>query len=460
MNGVMWAKVTFTSSFWKKERLLALISNPRALVGGVADYVRGKKPLRWTAPESSHILTELLEEMPLKAKLAAGVSNSLVKYWVGSNGVGKILLDRANKLNALTHDMSISLLEQLDRWKNDSTVKAVLIEGAGQKAFCAGGDITESANQVGTNDPKLFAQMVDDFSEEFAVNHLVATFPKPYISIIDGICMGGGVGVSIHGPFRIATERTKVAMPETRIGFFCDVGSSFFLSKIGGNLGRYLALTSDTLDGYDNLLTGVATHYIESKNLESLYTELNSLQLNGNEKENYQEIKAALDKCCRSTTPDSYVFKFGGEKAKIIDTCFGRQRVEEIVMNLQATKSDRSFVESTLRTLNERSPTSLKITLELLNRAKNDDWTIKKALIQDASLSKVILQLPDYVEGVNARLISKPPRKPNWSPSDIPSVSDKSIAEIFQQIDTDVVPVKFRTDTDYNQYPWGFSDKN
>jgi 3-hydroxyisobutyryl-CoA hydrolase len=398
--------------------------------------------------------------MPLKAKITAGgIPNSLVKYWV-NGGVGKILLDRANKLNALTHNMSISLLEQLDRWKDDSTVKAVLVEGAGQKSFCAGGDITESANQVGTNDPKVFSQMVDDFSEEFSLNHLVATFPKPYISIIDGICMGGGVGISIHGHFRIATERTKVAMPETRIGFFCDVGSSFFLSKMQGNLGRYLALTSDTLDGYDNFLTGVATHYIESKNLNSLYTKLNSLRLNGDEKENYQEIKTALDECCCSTPPQSYESKFGGEKAKIIDRCFGKQRVEEIVMDLQATKSDRGFVESTLITLNERSPTSLKVTLELLNRAKNDDWTIKKSLIQDASLSKVVLQLPDYVEGVNARLVSKPPRKPIWNPSDIPSVNDKTIAEIFQQIDKDVVPVNFRTDVDYNHYPWGFASRN
>lgn len=398
--------------------------------------------------------------MPLKAKItASGFPNSLVKYWINRNGVGRILLDRANKLNALTHDMSISLLEQLDRWKDDHAVKAVLIEGAGQKSFCAGGDITESADRVGTNDPKVFAQMVDDFSEEFSLNHIVATFPKPYISIIDGICMGGGVGVSIHGHFRIATERTKVAMPETRIGFFCDVGSSFFLSKIRGNLGRYLALTSDTLDGYDNVLTGVATHYIESKDLESLHTRLKSLRLNGTEEENFQEVKVVLDECCCLKPPQSYKFKFSGEQTKIIDRCFGKPRVEQIVMNLEASKSDDSFVASTLRTLNERSPTSLKVTLELLNRAQKDDWTIKKALIQDASLSKVVLQLPDYVEGVDALLVSKPSRKPNWDPSDIPSVSDKRIAEIFEQINRDVVPVHFRTDVDYSQYPWGFTGK-
>lgn len=412
--------------------------------------------------------------MPLRAKIRwpkdqtfTTGPNGFIKFWNTENGVGRVMLDRANKLNALTHDMSRSILNHLDLWNKDPRVKAIVVDGAGERAFCAGGDITEGAEEIGTRDEQVFAKMMDSFSEEFSLNHIVAVYPKPYISILDGITMGGGVGLSVHGSFRIATERTKFAMPETRIGFFCDVGSSFFMSKMKDNLGRYLALTSDTLDGYDNVVSGVATHYIESKDLGKLYDQLAAMELHDTDiAENYKRVQKLLDDCCQNGPPENYQFKFKNRKIEILRNTFGESHVEDIISKLekyrQAASEEEEFITKTIKTISEeRSPTSVKITLELLNRARNQkSWSIKRAVLQDCALSKVVLQLPDYLEGVDALLNSKPSRTPIWNPKHVNLVDDQFVQSLFHKTDTDPIPIDFRIDKDIFEYPWGFNTVN
>src|SRR5271156_2722990 len=190
-------------------------------------------------------------------------------------GVRIVELNRPKKLNSLNASMARKILPRLREWEKSDMANIILMGGAGTKAFCAGGDVAALAKQNETVEGQQ--ESTAYFALEYQLDHLIATYSKPYIAIMDGITMGGGVGLSVHAPFRIATERTVFAMPETTIGFFPDVGGSFFLSRLDGGLGPYLALTSDRLTGVQVFYHGIATHYMHSSTLAELTNRLSEI---------------------------------------------------------------------------------------------------------------------------------------------------------------------------------------
>ena len=272
------------------------------------------------------------------------------------------------------------------------------------------------------------ALAINYFGLEYQLDHLIATYPKPYIAYMDGITMGGGLGLSVHAPFRIATDRTRIAMPETSIGFFPDVGGSFFLPRLEGSIGTYLALTSKQLSGVDADYTGLATHYIHHTTLPSLTARLAELDF-----KDYHPLSSRLSLIndtieeFSSSLPHDQPMGIGGNKRKAIDRCFRYSAMEEIIKALkpeeeiskalkteEEVKDAKAWAKTTLQELSERSPTSLKVTLRQLRIGKK--WNISETFQREFALATRLIAHPDFVAGVSARLLKKPPTKPEWNP--------------------------------------------
>lgn len=267
------------------------------------------------------------------------------------NGKGIITLNRPKALNALNLSMVKKLIPKLVEWEKNQSM--VLIKGAGGKSFCAGGDVVAIV-QAGLRGEKLGEEF---FKYEYSVDGLVGRYKIPYIALIDGITMGGGVGLSVHGRYRIATEKTLFAMPETRIGLFPDVGGSYFLPKLCGKLGLYLALTGHRLKGGDVYRAGIATHFVDSCKIQELE---NDIIINAC---NDKDIKKILEKY------HLYEKEFSLEPhLKIIDECFSATTVEGIIESLKKNNSD--FAKKTCETLCTMSPTSMKVSKALLEKTK------------------------------------------------------------------------------------------
>ncbi|KAL9102583.1 MAG: hypothetical protein Q9163_002301 [Psora crenata] len=354
-------------------------------------------------------------------------------------GVRTIELNRPKKLNSLNASMARKIIPRLLEWQKSDMANIILISGAGPKAFCAGGDVAALIQQK-MNGPEGRRQSHAYFGLEYQLNHVIATYPKPYIAYLDGITMGGGVGLSVHAPIRIATERTVFAMPETTIGFFPDVGGSFFLPRLEGRLGTYLALTSERLRGVNAFYAGVATHYIDSSILPSLTARLAELQF-----KDYEDLPTRL------STIDATIAEFdtglpheepmllAGELRRAIDRCFKPSSVEGIMTALsQESKRDaasdpadmRSWATRTLQTLSERSPTSLRVALRQMQQGLG--WSINETFEREYSLAGKFLEHPDFTEGVSARLIRKPATAPVWNPPSLEGVSEEDISEMLQ----------------------------
>ncbi len=292
------------------------------------------------------------------------------------------------------------------------------------------------------------------FALEYTLDHLIATYPKPYIAYMDGITMGGGVGLSAHAPIRIATERTIFAMPETTIGFFPDVGASFFLPRMDGSVGTYLALTSERLQGVNAFYAGVATHYIHSSSLPTLTERLSELVFR-----DYDPLAIRL------RVIDTTIEEFGtglphdipmlmaGKLRKAVDRCFQYDTMEKIVEALEEEKRGtmREWAEKTLKTLSERSPTSLKVALKEMRLGK--DWAIGHAFRREYHIAEKLMEHPDFVEGVSARLINKPPTAPKWNPPTLEGVSDKDVNDIFTVAGAQML--KLAAEGNYAEYPFG-----
>ena len=269
------------------------------------------------------------------------------------------------------------------------------------------------------------------FALEYTLDHLIATYPKPYIAYMDGITMGGGVGLSAHAPIRIATERTVFAMPETTIGFFPDVGASFFLPRMDGYLGTYLGLTSERLQGVNTFYAGIATHYIHSSSLPTLTQRLSELVFRDYDlvETRLKVIDATIEEF-GTGLPHDVPMLIAGELRRAIDRCFKYDTVERIIEALQEDKGTmREWAEKTLKTLSERSPTSLKVALKELRLGNN--WRIGDAFRREYHIAEKFMEHPDFVEGVSARLINKPPTTPKWNPPTLEGVSDQDIDDIF-----------------------------
>ncbi|KAJ9576644.1 hypothetical protein L9F63_025459, partial [Diploptera punctata] len=275
--------------------------------------------------------------------------------------------------------------------------------GAGEKAFCAGGDVRAlaEAGLKGDHIGKTF------FKEEYTLNGLIGTYCIPYVALIDGITMGGGVGLSVHGPFRVATERTVFAMPETTIGLFSDVGGSYFLSRLGGKLGLYLALTGHRLKGLDLLKAGVATHYCESSKLPELEKKLLEC------KNPDTDIRDILDKITKESKVEGYEFSLKPHLEQI-DNCFSAPTLEEIVKRLEKDGSD--WAKKTLEVFSKVSPTSCKVIKKELEEGATK--SLQDCLAMEFRLGSHFCDRLEFYEGVRALLIDKD-QKPNWNPKNV-----------------------------------------
>ncbi len=280
---------------------------------------------------------------------------------------------------------------------------AVVIEGAGDRAFCAGGDI-RAIRQFQLEGAGDRAEAF--FSEEYALNLLIATYSKPYIALIDGICMGGGIGLSVHGAYRVASEHAQFAMPETAIGFLPDIGATYVMPRLPGSLGTYLALSGARLSGADAVHAGFATHFVHRARLASLAADLAA---NGT---------AVLAGYAETLPP----FTLAAHR-RVIDHCFGAESAIEIVDRLQA--DDGAFSRDTIETLRRMSPSSLVWSLRLLREGARR--TLPQCLEAELRATRTVTRHHEFLEGVRAMVVDKD-RNPSWEPARLEEV-DQAAAE-------------------------------
>jgi enoyl-CoA hydratase len=325
---------------------------------------------------------------------------------------GVIRLNRPKALNALTLEMTRGIVAALDAFEADPKVALVLLEGAGERGLCAGGDIRglyDSA-RAGGDLGKIF------WREEYILNARIATFPKPYVAFMDGIVMGGGVGLAAHGSHRIATEKTKIGMPEVGIGFFPDVGGTWLLSRAPGELGTYYGLTGLTMTGADAVYARLADVVVAKDSWPALSEGLTQAPPDKN------VVSAILD-----------LFATRGAVAPIaakqswIDAMFGHDTVEEIVTALAHDGSE--FAQATLHAILDKSPTGLKLTLKLLRDARHSR-TLEECLTREYRAALEIFVNHDFPEGIRAAVIDKD-RNPQWAPARLEEVTPAIIARYF-----------------------------
>ncbi|MFB9904016.1 enoyl-CoA hydratase/isomerase family protein [Allokutzneria oryzae] len=329
-------------------------------------------------------------------------------------GLGRITLNRPRALNALTPEMVRRMDAALAEWEADDSVRAILIDGAGERGLCAGGDIRgiyEHA-KAGQDGPKTF------WREEYLLNHRISRFPKPYVALMDGIVMGGGVGVSAHGSVRVVTDRSTVCMPEVGIGFLPDVGGTYLLSRAPGELGTHAALTAARLTAADAIHFGLADHYVPAAKLPELVEAL----LEADD----------LDAVVRAHAEAPPASQLAQER-RWIDPCYAADTVEEIVSRLRT--SGEPAGEAAAKELLDKSPTSVKVTLKALRTAKVLDG-LGECLDLEYRIACVLLTGHDLVEGIRAAIIDKD-RNPLWSPDRIEDVDRADVERCFAWLGAD-----------------------
>ncbi|XP_060850004.1 3-hydroxyisobutyryl-CoA hydrolase, mitochondrial [Rhopalosiphum padi] len=335
------------------------------------------------------------------------------------NDVGIVTLNRPKALNALNMSMVTKILPKLKEY--ESQVRMVIVQGAGGKAFCAGGDVKSIVlSGVGATSLELGANF---FRTEYSMNSTIGKYKIPYVSLIDGITMGGGVGISVHGKYRVATERTLFAMPETAIGLFCDVGGSHVLSRLDRHLGVMLGLTGCRLKGADVVKAGIATHFVHSSKMDDLRTKL------------IEDVRDPGTVLAENTEDLSAVEFTMAPFVEKIDSIFSHERVEAIVDALKADGSE--WAQGVLKSLNEVSPTGLKITRKEISKGKN--LSLDECLIMEHRLAYRCTEAKyseDFFEGVRALLIDKD-KSPKWCPASLEDVKDEIIDKYFEPLSKD-----------------------
>ena len=328
---------------------------------------------------------------------------------------GLIRLNRPKALNSLTIPMVRTIAAALDGFAGDQAVASVLVMGEGERGFCAGGDI-RAIHLSGRSGDGLAETF---WREEFRLNHRIASYPKPYVALMDGITMGGGVGLSSHGRHRIVTERTRLAMPETGIGYFPDVGATWLLPRTPGESGTWMALTGLDINASDAIYTGLADVYMSSSRLEEAVHRLTNLSAVSSS----DDVDAVLRDLSEQVDEGRLQ-----ANAAMIDRAFHFNRVEDIASALAAEEGE--FAAETRRVMLTRSPTSLKLALRLL-RAGRQSRTLGECLARELGACMHVLHGPDFYEGVRAAVIDKD-RNPKWSPPTIALVNDEMIGRFFE----------------------------
>lgn len=323
---------------------------------------------------------------------------------------GFVILNRPKALNAINHAMVKAMAEQLMRWAEDPEIAHIVVTGAGDKAFCAGGDIRSIYDaRMGGQTDGLSAF----FRDEYILNAQIKAYPKPYVALINGIVMGGGVGVSVHGSHRIGTEKTLFAMPETGIGFFPDVGGTYFLPRMPRNSGIYCALSAGRLKQGDALATGVLTHAISEESLADLERDL----------ETADDVGAVLAPYL--VTPDKGPVS---DNLDVIDEVFSAAAVEDILSRLE--KSDTDFAAKTVGAIRQKSPTSVLLAFEQMKRG--GQLSFNECMKLEYRIVSRILQGTEFYEGIRAVLVDKD-QTPKWSPSQISQVDSADLASYFEE---------------------------
>ena len=340
--------------------------------------------------------------------------------------VGLITLNRAKALNALSLDMVRSITKVLSAWQHDPRVQAVAMRGMGKEsafgAFCAGGDIRFFYQAALAGDPRL----EDFFTEEYRLNHLIHHYPKPCIVFMDGIVMGGGMGLAQGAKLRIATERTKMAMPETMIGLFPDVGGGYFLSRCQGALGEYLGLTGQMLNGAEAVFAGLADVLCESSQLNALWTQLPAVDWTQPVEalKNFTSPFAQATQTAQAATPVWW--------SSDVNHAFEAADVQGIAKLLQATGHTQA-----LEALHKRSPLMLAVTLEQIRRARHmnlsDELRMERDMVRHSFHPQHLNRTPsqsDTVEGIRALAVDKD-HAPRWSPAHIEEVTPEMVTPFF-----------------------------
>lgn len=330
------------------------------------------------------------------------------------NGVGLITLNRPKAINSLNQTMVDVLSALLARWEDDDSVRAVVLSGAGERGLCAGGDVVavyNSARKDGVEVRKFWR-------DEYLLNGQIGRFAKPYVSLMDGIVMGGGVGVSAHGSVRVVTEKSKIAMPEVGIGFVPDVGGAFLLSRAPGALGLYAGLTGAAFGGADAIALGFADHYVAHDQLGAFTKAIVD-----------DGIEGALAAHSVEPPPSDLV-----AQRDWIDECFAGETVEDIIAALRG--HDAGPAQDAANLIGTRSPIAASVTLEAVRRAATME-TLEDVLVQDYRVSSAAARSHDLVEGIRAQIIDKD-RNPKWSPATLAEVHAADIDAYFAPVDDDL----------------------
>ena len=335
-------------------------------------------------------------------------------FFTQEGALGLITLNRPGALNALTLSMIQELQKQLILCKEDKTIKAVVIRAVPGSAFCAGGDV-RWLYQLG---PANAVEQMEFFWHEYRLNHFIHHFGKPYIALMDGITMGGGVGISLHGSHPVASERFVFAMPETSIGFFPDIGSSHLLVKCSHSLGIYLGLTGNRLGAEDALRVGLVRHVIPSDQMQQVLDALMHEDLSVDAHERVSRCLGAYA---------GPVANLALAQTPLIDKCFSQPTVEAILSSLE--NSHDEWADKVKNTLEQKSPFSLKLTLSQLQKAKG--LSLAECLQMDFNLVNHFMRDKDFYEGVRALLIDKD-KNPQWSPSRLDLVGEEKIINYFE----------------------------
>lgn len=320
---------------------------------------------------------------------------------------GYLTLNRPKALNALDHIMVRRIDDALTTWETDPRIDTVVISGAGERGLCAGGDI----RSIHADARSGGMASADFWYDEYRLNARIARYPKPYVALMDGIVMGGGVGISAHGSVRVATERSRIAMPETGIGFVPDVGGTYLLSRAPGELGTHLALTGAPVGAADARLCGLIDRFVPSQRLPDLLAVLGHAPAN-----------EAVGRYAAEPPPG----ELAGQR-DWIDECYAADTVEEIVRRLLDTGI--APAKEAAGTILTKSPTAVKVTLAALRSARELD-SLERVLEQEYRIACAALSSPDLVEGIRAQVIDKD-RDPHWSPRTLAEVADADVARFF-----------------------------
>ena len=329
--------------------------------------------------------------------------------------IALVTLNRPKALNALTLEMCRALEAEIKAYANDPSVAAVVVQGAGDRAFCAGGDIRRLYDEGRASGGYPF----DFYRDEYRLNALIFHFPKPYVALMDGIVMGGGVGVSVHGSHRVVTERVMFAMPETGIGLFPDVGGSYFLPRCPGRLGLYMAMTGARLKAADALHAGLGDVYVPSEKLDALIDALAKADHAG-------DARATVGKVLSEFGEDPGPAPIAAHQSKI-DRLFATDNVKAILAALDADGSD--WTAEIAATMRQKSPTSMKVAAEQLRRGASLDFD--DCMRMEYRMACGCITGHDFYEGVRAVVIDKD-QAPKWRPDTLECVSEDDVRAYFE----------------------------